>query len=201
MKIIEWINGVTKLNKATMDEFQNNIKEEFDSVNNKISSGIPIGSVIEYYLPNLPSSGEYLWCDGSEISRTEYSDLFEAMGIIYGEGDGETTFNLPDHREAVGVGYKEGSANGTSGATLGTLGARGGEFKHTMALSELVAHSHSGVVKSVSPSKQNTWDTTKTSSSVTNISTTTGNTNNAGSSTPFNIMQTYIVCNYIIKVK
>lgn len=134
MKIIEWINGITKLNKTTMDEFQNNIKEEFDSVNSKISSGIPIGSVIEYYLPNLPSSGEYLWCDGSAISRTEYSELFAAMDTIYGEGDGETTFNLPDHREAVGVGYKEGSANGTSGATLGTLGARGGEFKHTMTL-------------------------------------------------------------------
>lgn len=52
MKIIEWINGITKLNKTTMDEFQNNIKEEFDSVNSKISSGFPIGSVIEYYLPN-----------------------------------------------------------------------------------------------------------------------------------------------------
>lgn len=27
MKLMEWINGVTKLNKATMEQFQNNIKE------------------------------------------------------------------------------------------------------------------------------------------------------------------------------
>ena len=27
MKLIEWINGKTKLNKTTFDEFQNNIKE------------------------------------------------------------------------------------------------------------------------------------------------------------------------------
>ena len=30
MKLIEWINGKTKLNKDTFDEFQNNIKDAID---------------------------------------------------------------------------------------------------------------------------------------------------------------------------
>ena len=41
-----------------------------------------------------------LACDGSEISRSAYSELFERYGTLYGEGDGSTTFNLPDFRGA-----------------------------------------------------------------------------------------------------
>lgn len=38
----------------------------------------------------------WLVCDGSAISRTNYADLFTAIGTTYGTGDGSTTFNLPD---------------------------------------------------------------------------------------------------------
>ena len=41
-----------------------------------------------------------LMCDGSEISREAYSKLFAKYGTTYGEGDGSTTFNLPDYRGA-----------------------------------------------------------------------------------------------------
>ena len=41
-----------------------------------------------------------LMCDGSEISRETYSELFAKYGTTYGEGDGSTTFNLPDYRGA-----------------------------------------------------------------------------------------------------
>ena len=37
-----------------------------------------------------------LFCDGSEISRTTYADLFNTIGTTFGAGDGSTTFNLPD---------------------------------------------------------------------------------------------------------
>lgn len=33
MNLIEWINGKTKLNKTTFDEFQNNIKSAIDEIN------------------------------------------------------------------------------------------------------------------------------------------------------------------------
>lgn len=41
-----------------------------------------------------PPSG-YLWCHGQEVSRVTYAKLFAAIGTIYGDGDGSTTFNVP----------------------------------------------------------------------------------------------------------
>lgn len=41
-----------------------------------------------------------LACDGSEVSRETYSELFEVFGETFGAGDGATTFNLPDLRGA-----------------------------------------------------------------------------------------------------
>ena len=38
-------------------------------------------------------------CDGKALSRTEYANLFATIGTTYGEGDGETTFNVPDFRD------------------------------------------------------------------------------------------------------
>lgn len=37
-QLMNWINGITKLNKTTMDTFQNNIKNGFDSVDTDIST-------------------------------------------------------------------------------------------------------------------------------------------------------------------
>ena len=36
-----------------------------------------------------------LVCDGSAVSRQTYKELFDFLGVSCGEGDGETTFNLP----------------------------------------------------------------------------------------------------------
>lgn len=41
-----------------------------------------------------------LACDGSEVSRETYSELFAVFGTLYGAGDGTNTFNLPDFRGA-----------------------------------------------------------------------------------------------------
>lgn len=40
-----------------------------------------------------------LVCDGSAVSRQTYKELFDFLGVSCGEGDGETTFNLPDLRD------------------------------------------------------------------------------------------------------
>lgn len=42
-----------------------------------------------------------IWLEGAEVSRTTYSTLFGVYGTTYGEGDGSTTFNLPDCRNRV----------------------------------------------------------------------------------------------------
>lgn len=48
-----------------------------------------------WFSGDYPPDG-WLVCDGAEKSRADYSNLFSAIGTKYGEGDGETTFNLPD---------------------------------------------------------------------------------------------------------
>lgn len=55
---------------------------------------IPPGIVRATADDTLPND-DWLWCDGSAVSRTTYADLFAAIGTTYGAGDGSTTFNLP----------------------------------------------------------------------------------------------------------
>ena len=51
----------------------------------------------------------WLICDGAAVSRTIYKLLFEAISTIHGQGDGATTFNLPDYRGRFLRGVSEGS--------------------------------------------------------------------------------------------
>lgn len=57
---------------------------------------IPVypGTVMFYGGTSAPSG--WLVCDGSEISRTTYATLFSAISTNFGEGDGSTTFKLPN---------------------------------------------------------------------------------------------------------
>ena len=66
--------------------------------------GVPIGTV-EYVAMTIPPPG-YLKADGAAVGRMTYPDLFSAIGTTFGEGDGETTFNLPDLIDR----FAEGSA-------------------------------------------------------------------------------------------
>lgn len=57
------------------------------------ADGALVGSVTWYAGAGIPEN--YLLCDGSAVSRTNYADLFAVIGTTYGAGDGSTTFNLP----------------------------------------------------------------------------------------------------------
>lgn len=70
--------------------------------NGTLYADAPIGSIIPYGGTTAPSG--WLPCQGQAVSRTEYAELFAAIGTAFGEGDGSTTFNVPDLREAVPVG-------------------------------------------------------------------------------------------------
>ena len=59
--------------------------------------GVPVGTIIPFAGNSIPEG--YLLCDYSAISRTDYALLFAVIGTIYGSGDGNSTFNLPDFRE------------------------------------------------------------------------------------------------------
>lgn len=71
----------------------------------------PIGAIMSYGGATAPSG--WLLCQGQAISRVTYADLFDAIGTTFGSGDGSTTFNLPDLREATtkGVGLSGKSSN------------------------------------------------------------------------------------------
>ncbi|MDQ3914769.1 MAG: tail fiber protein [Actinomycetota bacterium] len=63
-----------------------------------------VGTLITYGVNVVDPPGPgtlppgWLLCDGSDVSRSTYANLFEVIGTAYGEGDGHTTFNLPDFR-------------------------------------------------------------------------------------------------------
>ena len=54
--------------------------------------------------PNATPPQEWLLCDGSAVSRVTYADLFALLGTTFGDGDGSTTFNVPDMRGSVPIG-------------------------------------------------------------------------------------------------
>ena len=55
----------------------------------------------------------WAFCDGREVVRADYPQLFAAIGTVWGTGDGLTTFNLPDLRGATirGAGISSGFIN------------------------------------------------------------------------------------------
>ena len=57
-------------------------------------SKVPIGTISWVMGENVPTG--YLICNGQNVSRESYPKLFEILGTRYGEGDGETTFGLPN---------------------------------------------------------------------------------------------------------
>jgi len=56
---------------------------------------VPVGTVINH-VSSAPRTG-YLLCDGQEVSRVTYSDLYSECGNHFGAGDGLSTFNLPNN--------------------------------------------------------------------------------------------------------
>ena len=59
----------------------------------------PAGVIIPFAGTSVPTG--YLLCNGAAVSRTDYANLFAAIGTLYGAGNGSTTFNLPDARDRV----------------------------------------------------------------------------------------------------
>lgn len=84
----------------------------------------PIGAILPYGGATAPSG--WFLCQGQAISRTTYAELFAVIGTAFGTGDGSTTFNLPDMREAVPKGA--GLTGHTVGAHLDADGLAVGEF-------------------------------------------------------------------------
>jgi microcystin-dependent protein len=57
---------------------------------------VPVGTVVAYAGDVEPAG--WMKCDGHALSRSDFADLFNAIGIGHGSGDGVGTFNIPDYR-------------------------------------------------------------------------------------------------------
>jgi microcystin-dependent protein len=101
----------------------------------------PTGGVVDFAGPVAQIPTGWLLCDGSAYSRTTYATLYTALGgagSVWGQGDGSTTFNVPDLRGVVTI----GQGTGVGKLTPRALGATGGEENHTLTPAELAAHAH-----------------------------------------------------------
>lgn len=90
-----------------------------------------IGTIV-MFAGNYAPTG-WLICDGSAISRTSYSALFDIIGLTYGPGDGVTTFNIPDLKGKVIIGSSESYP----------VSSVGGEEDHQLTSQEIPSHYHS----------------------------------------------------------
>lgn len=72
-----------------------------------------VGSIIISPVSTVPEG--FLVCDGSAVSRDQYTDLFDVIGTSYGAGDGSTTFNLPNLSGRTVIGESNDYAVGSSG--------------------------------------------------------------------------------------
>lgn len=94
------------------------------------------------YFPSQTAPEGWLKANGAAVSRVAYSRLFERIGTMFGDGDGSTTFNLPDLRGEFIRGWDDGRGLDT-GRQLGSIQeSQNLSHNHTGSTTEGGAHSH-----------------------------------------------------------
>ncbi len=84
----------------------------------------------------------WLICDGTVVSRSDYPNLFEAIGTIFNTGgESGTEFRLPDPDAAVLGGYKSGGTLGTLGGVVGANSVNL-QHHHTDSHGHTYTHTH-----------------------------------------------------------
>lgn len=149
---------------------------------------LPIGSITAYGKETAPAN--WLICDGSVVSRSAYADLFAVIGTKYGEGDGSTTFNLPNLKGRVPVGLDGGDTD------FNEIGKTGGEKTHILTVDEMPKHSHRGTYlkdTNITTAYNVGYRTSPSSETPTEFNDSRGNDQ------PHNNLQPYEVNNFIIK--
>ena len=204
-------NSYTSLDRA-LSTFESYIENKIDSIETP-----PIGIISPFGGINAPPG--WLICDGSAVSRILYDELFQVIGTTYGSGDGSTTFNLPDLRKKIPIGYS------SSDQGYDTLGNSIGNETHSLSVDELAKHNHSGSTGNAGGHNHfmyNKWNSYAAGDSSGNGFTSPGNgwnqdgwadnytgsvgdhshsvtIENTGKGDPFSLIQPSMLMNYIIK--
>lgn len=144
-------------------------------------------------------------CQGQLLPIQQNAALFSLLGTTYG-GNGTTNFALPDFRGRSPIGIGQGF--GLSNVVLGEVA---GQQQVTLTLSNLPAHTHTGMLSIAATSNPATTDEAAgaipaggqalfaagatAASTLGGVTATVGNT---GGNQPINIRQPYIVTNFVI---
>lgn len=134
--VIIKIRGDTQANWLAVNPVlvEREIGLELDSKRFKVGTGLDAWDVLEYWLQGANNAivGEiralahatvptgWLLCDGSEVSRAAYAVLYAAVGDLWGNGNGTTTFNLPPANIFL-LGSGENAVGDTGGQKTVTL--------------------------------------------------------------------------------
>lgn len=90
---------------------------------------VPPGVIMDFAGPELNIPGGWLMC-GQIVSRSEFANLFAAIGTTWGVGDGNSTFALPPQNIfAKGLGAD-------------AVGDTGGHASLTLTTAQLPVHNH-----------------------------------------------------------
>ncbi|WP_341527635.1 tail fiber protein [Nostoc sp. UHCC 0302] len=191
------------------------------------SFALPIGVVLPYGGDNPPDDS-FMLAIGQAVSRTTYPVLFSRFGTRYGVGDGSTTFNLPNlsYRVPIGSGqsstkqYNLGETGGEEKHTQSVSEMPGHSHTATQA-----AHTHnvsaqphyhnlngyaydnnagedgdgSGSAYGVPPGGERTQNANVVINEVSQAPAIS--VANSGGGQAMNVMQPYLVVNFIVKVK
>ena len=108
------------------------------------SVGMPSGIILPFAGSASAVPVGYLLCDGSEVSRTTFSNLFAILSVSWGSGNGNTTFNLPDLRGRFmrGVDGTAGNDPDAASRTAIKTGGNVGNNVGSVQADELKSHSH-----------------------------------------------------------
>ncbi|MUT67222.1 phage tail protein [Paenibacillus sp. NEAU-GSW1] len=136
-------------------------------------------------------------CDGQLLPINQNQALFSLLGTTFG-GNGQTNFALPDLRGRVPIGVGDGY----------TLGEQGGQEAHTLSISEMPAHNHPLLAKSIDATttlpKNGVWAAPAVSAYHTGgpggvgMAMKSGTIGSIGGSQPHWNMQPYLTMNFCI---
>jgi microcystin-dependent protein len=100
------------------------------AINHQIVS--PTGSIICFAGQSVPAG--WFLCDGSEISKSEYPNLFSVIGNTYGIPINSSKFILPNLQQRMPLGK----------SNINNLGDNGGNSNITLSTNQLPSHNHTG---------------------------------------------------------
>ncbi len=86
-------SGGDAVNRTQLDNAISNNSSTIKTIINKL---MPIGDIKASVRSD--NHDNWLLCNGQEVNRADYAELFDLIGENFGAGNGVTTFNVPDYR-------------------------------------------------------------------------------------------------------